>query len=173
MAEVMVAAAERLVQRQAELWQASMEAAAARWLQWSDGAGRDLQKALAPALAEALASHAQHLAAAEQAAAEQNRRHWEKVAQAHAQNVQALATIQSGLSRQADLLERAIHASGEIARLENALNGNLTALAGAKHFEQTVLGLSATIHLLNARLSESPTPSTIQLEPARRTNQAA
>jgi biopolymer transport protein ExbB/TolQ len=173
MAEVMVAAAERLVQRQAEIWQASMEAAATRWRQWSEGAGQDLQRALAPALSEALASHAQHLAAAEQAAAEQNRRHWEKVAQVHAQNVQALSTIQSGLSRQADLLERAIHASGEIARLEDALNRNLTALAGAKHFEQTVLGLSAVIHLLNARLAESPPASTIQLEPARRTHQAA
>ncbi len=35
MAEVMVAAADRLVQRQAELWQASMEAAATRWSQLS------------------------------------------------------------------------------------------------------------------------------------------
>jgi hypothetical protein len=167
----MVAAAERLVQRQAELWQASMEAAAARWLQGSAAVGQEVQQALAPALAAALKDHAQHLAAAEAAAAEQNRRHWEKVAGAHAQNVQALAAVQNG--RQAEILERAIHASGEVARLEDALNRNLTALSGAKHFEQTVLGLAATIHLLNARLAESPAVASVQLAPARRASQAA
>jgi biopolymer transport protein ExbB/TolQ len=173
MAEVMVAAAERLVQRQAELWQASMEAAAARWLQGSAAVGQEVQQALAPALAAALKDHAQHLAAAEAAAAEQNRRHWEKVAAAHAQNVQALAAVQDGLNRQAEILQRAIHASGEVARLEDALNRNLTALSGAKHFEQTVLGLAATIHLLNARLADSPAAATVQLAPARRASQAA
>ncbi|MGA2064871.1 MAG: MotA/TolQ/ExbB proton channel family protein [Thermoguttaceae bacterium] len=173
MAEVMVVAAERLVQRQAELWQASMEAAAARWLQGSAAAAGEVQKVLAPALAEALQGHAQHLAAAEQAAAEQNRRHWEKLAGVHAQNVQALAALQNGLNRQAEVLERAIHASGEVARLEDALNRNLTALSGAKHFEQTVLGLAATIHLLNARLAESPAVASVQLASARRTSQAA
>ena len=52
------------------------------------------------------------------------------------------------------MLQRAVEASGEVAGLEDALNRNLAALAGAKHFEQTVLGLAATIHLLNARLAE-------------------
>ncbi|MGD0897621.1 MAG: MotA/TolQ/ExbB proton channel family protein [Thermoguttaceae bacterium] len=173
MAEVMVTAAQRLVERQAELWQASMEAAAQRWLHGSDTAGAAIQKALVPALTEALKSHAQHLAAAEEATMEQNRRHWEKVSQAHAQNVQALGAVQSGLTRQAEVLERAVQASGDIARLEETLNRNLATLAGAKHFEQTVLGLAATIHLLNARLSESPARETIQLDSARRSTQAA
>ena len=101
-------------------------------------------------------SHAQHLAAAEQAAAARTAAIGKRLPQAHGQNVQALAAIQAGLGRQAEVLERAIHASGEIARLEDALNRNLAALAGAKNFEQTVLGLAAAIHLLNARLTEAP-----------------
>jgi hypothetical protein len=173
MAEVMVTAAQRLVEEQATLWRASMEAAAARWQQNSAAIGQEVQQALAPALAAALRDHAKHLAAAEQAAADENHRHWEKVAATHAQNVQALAAVQAGLNRQAEILERAVHASGEVVRLEDALNRNLTALAGAKHFEQTVLGLAATIHLLNARLAESPAVASVQLAPPRRTSQAA
>ncbi len=131
-------------------------------------AGRLVQHALAPALAEGLARLAQALAAAEHAAAAENRQHWEKVAQAHGQNVQALSAMQAGLGRQAELLERAVHASGEIARLEDALTRNLEALAGATNFEQTVLGLAAALHLLNARLTEAPAAAAVQLVPARR-----
>ena len=60
------------------------------------------------------------------------------------------------MARQAEVLGRAVEASGEVSRLEDALNRNLATLAGAKHFEQTVLGLAATINLLNARLAERP-----------------
>ena len=55
------------------------------------------------------------------------------------------------------MLGRAVEATGEVIRLEDALNRNLTALAGAKHFEQTVISLAAAIHLLNARLAETAT----------------
>ena len=174
MAEVTVGVGERLVQRQTELWQGSMEAAATRWARMAETAGAELQRAMAAALGESVKSHAQQLAAADQASAEQNRRHWDKLAQVQAQNVQSLAAIQAALTRQAEVLHRAIEASGEVSRLQDALNRNLTALAGAKHFEQTVQGLAATIHLLNARLTESSAAApSIQLESTRRTAQAA
>ena len=54
MAETMVQAAERLVQRQTELWQASMDAAAARWTQWPTPPASSSKRALAAALAESL-----------------------------------------------------------------------------------------------------------------------
>ena len=174
MVATMVQATERLVQRQAELWQASMDAAAARWGRMAETGGDQFKKGMTEALAESLRTHAQHLAAAEQASAEQNRRHWDKVQKTQAENVQALTSLQAELTQQAGVLGRAIEASGEVARLQDVLNRNLAALAGAKHFEKTVEGLAATIHLLNARLSESPTDvATIQLEPARRKTKAA
>ena len=170
MAEVMVQAAELLVQRQTELWQASMDAAAQRWSNLADAAGEQVRKAMTEALAESLKAHAQQLAATEQAAAEQNRRHWAGVQQALGQNLQSLASIQSGLTQQAEVLGRAIEASGDVTRLQDVLNRNLASLAGARHFEQTVHGLAAAIHLLNARLSESAGPGpVVQLEsPDRR-----
>ena len=60
------------------------------------------------------------------------------------------------LARQAAVLQRAVEAAGEVARLEDSLNRNLSALAGAKHFEQTVMSLAAAVNLLSARLAESP-----------------
>jgi hypothetical protein len=169
MAETMIHVSERLVQRQAELWQASLNAAAARWTQMADAAGEHLKKGLSGGLAEGLRTYAQQLAAAEQTAAEQNRQQWEKVQQTQVQGVQAMASLQADLSKQTQILERAVVATGEVVRLEDVLNRNLTALAGAKHFEQTVMSLAAAIHLLNARLAETETNSTpVKLEPPRR-----
>ena len=64
--------------------------------------------------------------------------------------------------------------AAEVVRLEDALNHNLAALAGAKHFEQTVLSLAAAVNMLSARLAETPNPAApIKLEPMRRTAHAA
>ena len=72
------------------------------------------------------------------------------------------------------MLQHAVEAAGEVVRLEDALNRNLAALAGAKHFEQTVLSLAAAVNMLSARLAESPSAVLpIRLEPARRTAHAA
>ncbi len=170
MAEVVVAATEKLVQRQAQLWQSSIDAAAARWTGMADSAGASLTRALE----ESLAHHAKRLAASEEVVAEQGRRQWEKIAQAELQHVQGLAALQAAMVQQAESMERTVQATRDVEQLEDALNRNLAALAGAKNFEQTVLGLAAAIHLLNARLADSPAaPATVQLESKRRTAKAA
>jgi len=88
--------------------------------------------------------------------------------------VQGLAALQSSLAQQAESMERIVQATHDVEKLEDALNRNLAALAGAKNFEQTVLGLAAAIHLLNGRLAESATaPMTVQLESKRRNAKAA
>jgi biopolymer transport protein ExbB/TolQ len=174
MAETTIQASQRLVQQQAELWHASMEAAAQRWAHLTDGAAEVLKRSLVESLTEGLTSHAQHLAAAEQAAAEQNRRHWSQYQQIQAQQVQAVAALQAAVTRQAEILGRAVEAGGEVSRLEDALNRNLGTLAGTKHFEQTALGLAAAVHLLNARLAETAAEKpAIQLDPGRRAAHAA
>ena len=174
MAETVLQATEKLVTRQAELWQASFEAAGARWAQMAHAAEEHLKKGLSAGLAEALRAHAQQLAAAEQSAAQQNRQHWERLQQTQVQGVQAMAALQAALGRQAEILQRAVEVTGEVTRLEDALNRNLAALAGAKHFEQTVMSLAAAINLLGARLAETPpSAAPIRLESPRRTAQAA
>jgi hypothetical protein len=59
---------------------------------------------------------------------------------------------QEQLNRQADVLLRVVEATGQVRRLEEALNSNLASLAGSHHFEETVVGLSAALQLMSANL---------------------
>ena len=169
MAEVMVTASDRLIERQAQLWQASMEAAGRRWAEMGEAAAANLTRALE----ESLKRHAERLAASEETVAEQGRRQWEKIAQAQLQQAQSLAGVQNSLAQQAETMERVLQATADVEQLQDVLNRNLAALAGAKNFEQTVLGLAAAIHLLNGRMVESTSSSPVQLESKRRTAKAA
>jgi biopolymer transport protein ExbB/TolQ len=174
MGESLLEAVERLVGRQVELWQASQDAAAARWTQMSEAAGQRLQTSLAAAMKESLSQHAEHLAAVEQNAAQQARQSTERFVQTQSQNAQALGALQAGVTRQTEVLQRAVEAAGEVAKLEHVLNQNLAALAGTKHFEQTVNSLAAVLHLLTGRLSELSAPAaSVKLESPRRSAQAA
>jgi hypothetical protein len=129
-AEMMLQNSEVLLRRQAEMWQASVNAAAQHWAQMSAEASEKVKVAMSAAAGE--------------------------------------------LAQRAAVLERAVAAAGDVIRLEDALNNNLAALAGAKHFEQTVLSLAAAVNMLSARLAETaPAGPPIKLEPLRRTAHAA
>jgi hypothetical protein len=126
------------------------------------------------ALTDSLKAHAETLAAAEQSAAQQNRKHWDRLQQGAAQNAEALALLQKAVTEQGAVLNRAVEAAGRVTSLEEALNRNLASLAGARNFEQTVISLAAAIHLLNGRLGQLPDDAPrVELEPAKRTGQAA
>ena len=99
--------------------------------------------------------------------------HWAKMSESAAGQVQAaMASATGDLARQTGMLQQAIEAAGEVTGLEDALNRNLAALAGAKHFEQTVLSLAAAVNMLSARLADSPN-APVRLESTRRSAQAA
>jgi len=109
------------------------------------------------------------------AAVESAAQQWSQMAGAAGEQVKGAMSAAAGeLAERAEVLQRAVEAAGEIVRLEDALNRNLTALAGAKHFEQTVLSLAAAVNMLSARLAETPNVAApLKLEPLRRTAQAA
>ncbi len=174
MTETMIGAVDKLVQRQAEIWRESIDAAGRHWAQTADVAGEQLQVSLAGALAENLKLHAETIVANEQSQADRNHRHWEQVQQSLVQSAEATAALQQGIAGQADVLSRACEAAADVARLEDSLNKNLAALAGSKNFEQTVMSLAAAIHLLNARLGEAPVDAqAVQLESNRQAGHAA
>ena len=174
MGEQIVHATEQLVQRQAELWRGSIEAAGERWTRMADSAAKHLQSVLSASLTESLKSHARELALAEQTAAEKNRQHWHEIQRALVQAAETSGTMQSVLMEKAEVLSRAVEAAGQVVRLEEVLNRNLATLAGAKNFEQTVISLAAAVQLLSARLGPvSADAPTVQLEPRKRTGQAA
>lgn len=174
MVEALIHSTEQLVKQQTELWWSTVETAQKRWNQMTDIAGKQLQTALAGALDENLKTHARELLAHEEGLAEKNRRNWEKVQQALLQNTETVASLQKAVVQKAELIGRAVEATGQVTRLEEALNRNLSALAGSKNFEQTVMSLAAAIHLLTGRLTDMPGDApTVQLESNRRTGQAA
>ncbi|MBN2218195.1 MAG: MotA/TolQ/ExbB proton channel family protein [Pirellulales bacterium] len=174
MSETMIDAAEHLVARQTELWQNSIDAAQQRWTRLTSEAEAQLGKAMGRALGESLEAHAAAMVAAESQAAERNQKHWQQFQETLARSTEAAAALQESVNTQTDVLRRTVEATGQVAKLEETLHRNLAALAGAKHFEQTVMSLAAAIHLLNARLEELPgEPIDVELEPKRSAGQAA
>jgi biopolymer transport protein ExbB/TolQ len=108
-----------------------------------------------------------------QASVETAAQQWTQMSTAASEQIKtAMSSAVGELSQRAEVLEHAIEATGEVARLEDVLNRNLTSLAGAKHFEQTVLSLAAAVNMLSARLAET-TSAPIKLEPSRRSSHAA
>ena len=61
---------------------------------------------------------------------------------------------QEQLIKQSDVLLKVVEATGQIRKLEEALNGNLLALSTSHNFEQTVTSLAAAVQLLSVRLRQ-------------------
>lgn len=174
MSETMIDAAEHLVARQTELWRKTVDAAHDHWAHLTTEAESQLGKAMGQALHESLESHAEVLIVAEAQAAERNQKHWQQFQETLARSTESAAALHEQVGTQTEVLRRTVEATGQVAKLEETLNRNLATLAGAKHFEQTVMSLAAAIHLLNARLEELPGERTdVELQPKRASGQAA
>ena len=63
---------------------------------------------------------------------------------------------QEQLIKQGDILLQVVEATGQVKQLEEALNSNLKALAGAHNFQQTAAGLSAALQLMSIHLVGKP-----------------
>jgi len=141
--------------------------------------GTDGQLVAAGRMAEMMLQAAETLARRQaelwQGAVESAGQRWAQMTEAASGQLHgAMSAAVGELTHRAEILQRAVEAAGEIMRLEDALNRNLAALAGAKHFEQTVLSLAAAVNMLSARLAETPPPAVpIKLESMRRTAHAA
>ncbi len=158
MTQLVVAGTEQLVVRQAELWQQTIHSAHGHWDRLQQSSGEQLQSALTASLTESLEKHATSLARVEQASAEQMLKRWEQWQASLHENAKLLHAQQQEMGRQGELMTQAIRAAGDVVQLERALNNNLSALAGAKNFEETVMSLAAAIHLLNNRLGRADSP---------------
>lgn len=155
MANAVIAATERMVERQAELWRTTIDAAHQQWSQLSGATGKQLETSLSNALDQGLQAASETLSiGAEQLTASQAE-HWERVQGQLTTAAEASAVQQQELARHGAMLADVIQATGQVVSLEDALNRNLSALAGSHNFEETLLSLSAAIHLLNGRLGKT------------------
>jgi biopolymer transport protein ExbB/TolQ len=77
---------------------------------------------------------------------------------------------QQQLVKQGEVLLKVVEATGQVQRLEDALNHNLASLGRAHHFEETLMSLSAAVQLLSARLGYTQPPHaniSIQVDPPK------
>lgn len=157
---------------------------------------------LADLLVEALHRHGEVLTASEKELAEENRRHLAQVENALSDSMvvaadrqeqligrsenllkemqvalveAAGATVrqQEQLVKQGDVLLRVVDSTGQVRKLEEALNENLVALQRGYNFEEIVESLTAAIGLLNTRLRHVPAARGAAGGGPESTNQAA
>lgn len=174
MASEVIQASEKLVHKQSEIWQQTIEAAQQTWSATVRESGDQIRGSLGNAMDEALSSFAERIANTQQEAADQAGRRWEQWQTVLSQNARMLQSHQQELARQGEVMARVMEATGDVIKLETSLNQNLKSLAGAKNFEDTVMSLAAAIHLLNTRLGvpEAEAPG-IELAPKRSEGRAA
>ncbi|MCA9226698.1 MAG: hypothetical protein KDA47_13845, partial [Planctomycetales bacterium] len=108
---------------------------------------------LGTALDESLSRHADGLARVHADADNRLAKRWEQWQTTLSDNARLLHSQQQEMNRQGELLLKVVQATGEVATLEKALNDNLQSLAGTQSFEDTMMTLTAAIHLLNSRIS--------------------
>lgn len=156
--QAVVESTEKLVERQSTLWESSIDAAQQKWTQMSHASGEQLQAALATAINAALERYTDRMTQAEQRAAEQLRHRWEQWQVALSENARILHSQQQEIAKQGEVMKQVVEATGDVIKLEQALNDNLGALAGSKNFEDTVMSLSAAIQLLTTKLGPASQP---------------
>ncbi len=155
MSEMVIEASGRLVEKQAQLWEGSMEIAQRRWSEAATAAQRHAETVLAKATSQSLEAHADKVAEAAEHFARQNQELWTGVQASLDESTQAVVAQQSELIKQGEVLLRVVESTGQVAKLEETLNRNLESLAGSQNFEETVQSLAAVIHLLNTRIGRA------------------
>ncbi|MFP6770005.1 MAG: MotA/TolQ/ExbB proton channel family protein, partial [Planctomycetaceae bacterium] len=168
-AESLLAESEAAIRRQTELWDHSLEELRQRWITTLERQTTDFQTALAQGLGNSLQDHDQKLETLRSewlaacngvtvGLAEQIDRVVESLAGGVGECVAGMdqaATVvgdQLGqLQHLGELLLKVIEREEELAGLEQRMVANLEAVRTSEAFEQTLLSLTAAVHLLTAR----------------------
>jgi biopolymer transport protein ExbB/TolQ len=154
---------------------------------------------LAELLVESLHKHGEVLTASEKDLAEENRKHLSEVENALGESMVRSADRQENLIRrseellkemqmalvnsaentirqqeqlikQGDVLLQVVDATGQVERLEEALNKNLSTLSQSQAFDEMALNLTAAIQMLCARIGHSTGKQAPALVPATKTH---
>jgi len=153
MANAVVKTTEKLVRSQTDHWQSTINHANDKWNQMLKLSGETVRSSLTESLDASVQNLSKSLAKAQLETDEKMGLRWEQWQTALSANARLLHSQQQELVRQGEVMSKVLDATGTVTSLEQKLNDNLRALAGSKNFEDTVMSLSAAIHLLNTRLA--------------------
>lgn len=156
--DVILEAAGNLVQRQAEVWSRSLAALEKKAGGQVQQDANRLTSALEASLEKANASHLARLREHDEVSHRRDQallQHLEafvaRMEHSFKDQQTAWSRIQESLAVQLQAIARLQEGEGQLARLQEALNQNLAAVAGAGSFEQGMHSLTAAIHLLTAK----------------------
>lgn len=125
-----------------------------QWGKMVADAGTALAEITGTSVASVMKLHLENIGALENTFAKQNQKEWTQVQQQLVACGQQLQQSQAMLSERTERLMQFVERLDALDHAEMILNRNLTALSGAKHFEQTVTSLAAAIQLLSLRLGD-------------------
>ncbi len=161
MSGAVIRAADMLVKQQIQLWEQSLHEMRARWEQTTAGTTEAIREGVSAALDQSLAHFADQLATHQSrllSSTLETAQQWQTdLAASRKQLVQQHDLSQRQLEAMTELLQ----ATGEVQRLEAALNDNLRSLSAVGSFEQAVVSLGATAQLLAAQIGQ---PSVTRVE---------
>ncbi len=147
---------DKLLERQVELWQATVDEAHDHWTKMSDQIGEQIKTAISSALDTSLREHTDRLGS-------QQTGFWTGIQEGLERVSDKLAKQQQELSRHGVILLKVADAAKHVATVEETLNENLQALAVTQSFQEMFTSLSATLQLLTSRLSALPAEAVIEL----------
>jgi hypothetical protein len=164
-AAVLLDAMQQLVQRQAEVWAATMTETSRRAAEFEAKLHERASMALEKALERSLLAHDQRLKVLEKQAVEGTSRLLEDFGQVAVavrntgrEQGEVLTRVAQGLAAQSSALHQLLQGEKYLLQLQAALQQNLEAVSSTGAFDQALHSLTAAIHLLTARAS-TPVPS--------------
>jgi hypothetical protein len=165
--QALVGTNEQLVRRQAEVWAEALAEVDRRRAEEGKTEQERFTQALEAALERTFQHHAGRLAALEKQSVEQGSGLVKQIASLAAairetgnEQREALRMLNDRVIAQAKAVAHLQESEKQLRRLQDLLNQNLNALAGAGTFEQALHSLTAAIHLITARAGASSAGAT-------------
>ena len=163
---------EQISQQQADVWKNSVGAALHDWQSGLVESNQTASAKLSQSFRQTLLDFTKHLQATLDDADARVSRRWEQWQVSLSENTRVMHRQQEEMSRQAEMLDKAIKSCGEVMEIQDVLNENLNALSRTADFEQMIVTLSAAINLLSAKQDRSQAKS-VRLYDKDQTSEAA
>jgi MotA/TolQ/ExbB proton channel family protein len=161
--DVLLQATESLVVKQAQVWSRTVETMERRWAEAQQRQAEQLTAALENALERTLATHAQRLATLEKQVLSGCAEMLEGMTglagalrDSGREQQRTLVELFERVTAQTEALAGLQEGEAHLARLQQTLGQNLSALTAGGAFEEAVHSLTAAIHLLTARTQHRP-----------------
>ena len=151
----MVAAMQRLVEQQAELWKQTIQSAHQQWASLTGAAGDQIQQALNESIRNAMESHADRMSEVQREGAEQLESRWQQWQIVLSDQARSIHGQQKEMAKQAELLQKLVHSGDALNRLEDELNSNIQQLTHVDRFHEAAICMTEAVAVLATQMERS------------------